>query len=100
MAEASGHRFNGTGDLRECAADGGGNGGVLVVHQTDDFQRRHLVEIAGRGRNLFGGKMTKILFGGAGCGQDAPFGFRVAEIGSGVPTSRNCGGEVGTPCSF
>ena len=73
MTEARGDHVNGTGDLRQCAADCGGNGRVFVIDHADDFERRHLVEIAGRGRNLFGGKVTKILFGGAGCGQVCTF---------------------------
>jgi len=85
MAETSGDDVDGTGDLRECAADCGGNGRVFVIDHADDFQRRHFVEIARRGRNLFGGKMTEILFGGAACGQNVPFGFWLRRLGPEFP---------------
>ena len=51
-AERGGHNVDGAGDLRQGAADGGGNGGVFVVDEADDFERGHAVEIGGRGVGL------------------------------------------------
>lgn len=69
LADAGGDQIDGAGNLRKRAAHCGGDGGIFVVHEAGDFERRHLIETARAGKNLFGGKVAKIGFRGAGSSQ-------------------------------
>ena len=60
LAESGDDDVNGTGDLREGAADRGGDGRVFLVDEADDFKRRHEVEFSGGGKDLFGGQNAEV----------------------------------------
>src|SRR5206468_2084769 len=54
VTDPVGDHVDGAGDLWQGAADGGGDGCVLVVHQGGDFERGFLVEVGGGSEILFG----------------------------------------------
>ena len=49
LAESGDDDVDGAGNLRQSAGDCGGDSGVFVVDEPDDFERRHAVEISGGG---------------------------------------------------
>ena len=66
MCEAVGDYVNRAGDLRQSAAHGRRDRGVLVVHKPGDLERRYLIEIRSRGKNLFGRKLPEVRLRGTG----------------------------------
>ena len=66
VADAGGDDVDGAGDLRQGAADGGGDGGVFVVHQAGDFEGGFVVEIVRRRCDLLGEQDAEI--GSVACG--------------------------------
>jgi hypothetical protein len=93
LAKSRSNDFHGASDLRQSAADGRGDGGIFVVDEANDFERGHLVEIMCSGKDLFGGKLAKVSFRGAGSGQVVRLsGVRSKQIIL-VPWGRKAGGE-------
>jgi hypothetical protein len=66
LALGLGDAFDGLGNARRLVADGGGDFGVLVIHQKDDFVRGELIELFGGGvarlgREVFeGGRLAMV----------------------------------------
>ncbi len=62
LAEPGDDDVDGARDLRQGAADRRGDGGIFLIDEAHDFERRHAVEISSGGKVLFGGELPKIGF--------------------------------------
>jgi hypothetical protein len=67
--ETGGDYVDGAGDLRQSTPDSGGDGGILVVHEADEFQRRFAVEVGGSRVGFFSREDAEIRLWLARAGQ-------------------------------
>ena len=83
LPETGGDYVDGAGDLRQSTPDSGGDGGILAVHEADEFQRRFAVEVGGSRVGFFSREDAEIRLWLAGAGQllGLSFNWEVGRYG-------------------